>query len=387
MTAGRQVCIVGVGETDYSRDSKRSANTLALQASMAAVRDAGLQPGDIDGIVPSYNGPRTEDIIANLGIRDLKFSATVFLGGAASVGALQLAKMALECGYANYVLAFRARNGYSDGRTGSNTGYMQSVLPGIEFRRSFEAPYGFVAPAQWYALLCRRHMDELGTTRAHLGAVAVTMNRHAQLNPRAQMYGRPLTMEKYLGGRIISDPYTVYDCCLETDGACAVLLTTLDRARNLRKPPIILAGVGEGHPDSPDDLVGRQDFMQVGLHKAAPRAFAMAGIQPRDLDAAMIYDCFTFEVIHQLEALGVCGEGEGGPFVAAGHIGLGGKLPVNTHGGAMAEGHILGMNHVLEAVRQLRGECGERQVPNAKHIAITGWGDLGDGTVALLRRD
>lgn len=227
-------------------------------------------------------------------------------------------------------------------------------------------------------------MAEFGTTREQLGHVALTMREHANLNPAAMMYGRPLTMEQYKASRPIAEPYLLNDCCLETDGAAAVVVTSAERARDLAKKPVAITAVAEGHSDSADDIVNRRDFFNTGLTKAAPRAFGEAGITPDDVDLALIYDCFTFEVIQQLEEVGFCGRGEGGPFVEEGHIKLGGRLPVNPHGGLLSQAHLAGINHVTEAVRQLRGEAGDRQVPGAQVAAVTGWGDLGDGALALL---
>lgn len=393
MSAGQSglsnaVCIVGVGQTDFSKASGRTNVTLGVQAALAACKDAGIDPAEIDGVLPAYQNQsaNSEDIVMNLGIKDLKYTAVIYVGGASAVASLQTAVVALTSGICNYVLAVRARNGYSGGRTGSNAQFLLSVLPGSPLRRDFEFPYGFSSPVQWYSLIARRHMEEHGTTREQLGHIALAARRHANLNPRAMMYGRPMTMEDYLNSPPISEPYHLFDCCLESDAGSAVILTTRERARKLNKHPLVsIAGIAEGHPDSPDDLVNRPDWAAIGATKAAPRAFAMAGVEPRDVDAAMIYDCFTFEVLHQLEEIGFCRRGEGGRFVSGGCIELGGALPVNTHGGLLSEAHVSGMNHVVEAVLQLRGQCGERQVHGARHVLVSGWGDLGDGSIAILR--
>jgi len=378
-----QCCVIGVGETEYSKYSGRSVIQLALEASLAAIKDAGLNPHDIDGIIPFQNGPTSEDIMAGLGNSHITFTAVSHMGGASPVASMQLAATALVCGISKYTLIFSARNGRSGSRVNKRAG---AVMPGQQFRKGLEHPYGWNVPAQWYSMICRRHMHEFGTTREQLGKVALTMRDHAQLNSRAQMYGKPLSMEDYLDSRPIAEPYHLFDCCPETDGAVAIIMTTSDRAKDTREKPVYLQGISEGHADSPDDLCNRKDFFNTGLTKAAPRAFAMAEVTAGDVDAAMIYDCFTFEVIHQLEEAGFCPRGEGGSFVADGNISLTGKLPVNTHGGLLSEGHLAGLNHVAEAVRQLRGECGERQIQYAELIAVTGWGDMGDGSMALLRR-
>jgi acetyl-CoA acetyltransferase len=377
------LAVVGVGETELSRDSGRSVTRLAVEAAQLALADAGLRPSDIDGIMPYQIGATTEDLMAGLGLSKLSFSAVTHLGGASSVASLRTAALALRAGAATHILLFNARNGHSEARVAVRAGQQ---VPGSAFRNGLEVPQGLSSPAQWYSLLARRHMYEFGTTREQLGSVAITMREHAQLNPAAQMYGRPLTMEQYLSGRPIADPYWLYDCCLESDGACALIVTTPERARDLAQPVVAMLSAAEGHGDSPDDIVNRRDFFSIGLTKAAPVAFGAAGLAPGDVDVALIYDCFTFEVIQQLEEAGFCPRGTGGPFVEQGHIRLGGTLPVNPHGGMLSAGHLAGIGHIAEAVHQLRGSAGDRQVSGAEIAAVTGWGDLGDGALMLLAR-
>jgi acetyl-CoA acetyltransferase len=210
------------------------------------------------------------------------------------------------------------------------------------------------------------------------------MRENAQRNSAAMLFGKPLTMQQYLDSPPIADPYLRADCCLETDGAAAVIVSSADVATDAQHRPARILATATGRAASPDDLANRRPFLDTGLAHAAPRAFARAGVLPSDIDAAMIYDCFTFEVIHQLEAAGFCEEGAGGWFVETCGIGPSGGLPVNPHGGLLAEAHMSGMNHVVEAVRQLRGAAPERQLPDAELIAVTGWGDLGDGSIAIL---
>ena len=377
-----QTAIIGIGSTAFTRNSGVAVDHLAAQAATAAATDAGINVRDIDGVVAYASGARAEDLIVPLGIPDVKFSATVQLGGASGVSSLQVAAAAIVSGMATKVLVFIARNGSTESRIG---GRIASILPSSQLREAFEHPVGLYSPAQYYAMICRRHMHEFGTRREDLAEVALTMRANAQLNPNAQMYGRPLTLDNYLSSRPIAEPYLLADCCLETDGAVAVILSA---AAEVPAGPrrVLVSGVAEGRPPSGDDLSNRDPFFDVGLTSAAPRAFQMAGLTPEDLDIAMIYDCFTFEVIQQLEELGVCERGLGGEFVREGNIRLDGKLPVNPHGGLMSEGHTGGMGHIAEAVRQLRGEAGDRQVKNAQVVAATGWGDFGDGSVAILTR-
>ena len=353
---------------------------LLFEATQAAIADAGLIASAIDGVIPYPGGPSAEDIASVLRLPEVTFTATPHLGGASSVSALGLAKMAIETGEATCVLAFVARNGRSE----SPIARRVETLPGQHLKNALEIPLGLSTPAQWYALMCRRHMFEFGTTREALGRVALTMRENAQLNPEAQMHGRRLTFEQYASSRVIADPYLLMDCCLESDGASAVIVMAARTMDDRPHPLALLLAVKQGHPDSPDDLSGRRDLFDTGLTRAAPRAFAAAGLRPGEIDIAMIYDCFTFEVVQQLEEAGFCPRGEGGDFVLEGRIALDGGLPVNPHGGLLSAGHLAGMNHVVEAVRQLRGECGIRQVNNVAHVAVTGWGGLGDGAMAIL---
>jgi acetyl-CoA acetyltransferase len=363
-----------------------SALGLQLQAAVRAVEDAGLTNRQIDGLMPFPHLGTAEEFAVNLGIENLRYAATVHMGGAAPVASLQGAAMAVVAGVANYVLIPAGWNSYSGRRARETVASDVSAMPGGAIARDYYIPYGLTAPAQWYALIARRHLHEFGTKPEQLGAIALAMRKHAQLNPQAVMCGRPMTIEDYLASPMIADPYRLLDCCLETDGAAAVVVTTLERARDLKRKPVSIMAVAEGHPYPADDITNRKDIFTTGLSFAAPKAFATAGVSPQDIDFAEIYDCFTFEVLQQIEEAGFCKRGEGGAFVEGGRIELGGELPVNTHGGLLSEAHVLGMNHIVEAVHQLRGEAGERQVKDAEIGVVTGWGDFGDGSIAVLRR-
>ena len=381
-------CIIGVGDTTYCRKpgSGKSDLELNLEAMVRAISDAGLQPSDIDGIMPFSRQGNAEEYAANLGCANQRFAATVNMGGAGSVAGIVTAAAALEAGLADYVLLTAGMNGYSgvsmlDWEPGSDPS-----LPGEVIQRDYYVPHGFTVPAQWYSLIARRHMHEFGTKPEQLGAIAVAMRKHAQLNDNAVMRGRTMTLEDYLASPMIADPYRMFDCCIETDGCAAVVMTTAERARDSAKTPVRLLGGAFAQPYPADEITNREDIFRTGLTMAAPEAFAKAGVTPADADFAMVYDCFTFEVLQQLEEAGFCDRGEGGHFVENGRIELGGELPVNTHGGLLSEAHVVGMNHVVEAVRQLRGEAEGRQIADAEIGVVTGWGDFGDGSIAVLAR-
>lgn len=384
MSLHGKAAVTGVGETQYSRQSGKSVTALQLEASLAAIRDAGLDPKDIDGIIP-YGSMAVvaEDFVTSFGIPDLKFSAVTPLGGASAVASIQAAAAAISAGVCNHVLVSIARNGSSG--AGGRIGSRVREMPQFRLIGEFEMPLGAIAPAQLYAPMARRHMELYGTTSRQLAEIAVSTRHNAILNGNAMML-KPLTVEDHQASRLISDPLRLFDCSLESDGAAAFVVSSKERAKDCAKPVIEVLGVAEGHPDSPSAITQRPDLTRLGLAKAAPKAFAMSGVKHDDIDVAEVYDCFTYIVLCQLEDMGFCKKGEGGPFVASGAIKLGGKMPINTHGGLLSQAHVAGYNHVVELARQLRGEAGKAQVKDAKIGLVTGYGDMGDGSIAIMAR-
>jgi acetyl-CoA acetyltransferase len=323
-----------------------------------------------------------EDLIVNLGLDEVKFSAMTPLGGASPVAAVQCASAAVSSGLCRHVLIPVARNLAAGGRISDRLRQM----PQFNTVAEFELPMGAFAPAQLYAPMARLHMERYGTRPEHFAEIAISTRRNASLRGDGMMTA-PLTLEEYLASRMIADPFRLHDCSLESSGAAAVVVSRKECARDLPHPVISVLGVAEGHPDSPTSITQRKDLLEIGLVKAAPRAFGMAGLTTADIHVAEIYDCFTYVVLRQLEALGFCRPGEGGDFVASGAIRLEGRLPINTHGGLLSQAHMVGMNHIVELVRQLRGSAGPTQVAGATVGLVTGYGDLGDGTLAILARE
>jgi len=386
--------IVGIGNTAYTRGADQSTSELHLEATLRAVADAGLRAQDIDGIMPNdVAGVCAEELMVNLGLPDLAFSATVRTGGASVVASILDACLAVDSGVATCVLVVAGRRGYSQQRISRNSSGARpptiGMPPALASVFEFERPYGSIGPAQLYAQAAQRHMHQYGTTSEQFGRVAVACRKHANLNPQALMYERPMTLEEHQASRIITTPFHLLDCSLESDGAGAFLITSTERARDLAKRPVLIAGVGEGHGNPPTSITQKRDMAFIeGVHTAGVRAFEMAGVGPADIDCAQLHDPFTWLVVGELEALGFCEVGAGGSFVEDGRIELGGELPVNTHGGLLSEAHVSGVNHVIEAVRQLRGEVEpERQVPDCTTVLVNNEGDMHEGSVAILRRD
>ncbi len=380
-----KACVAGIGETAYSRKSGMTDLTLQLTACMRAIEDAGLKPGDIDGVLPQAAGATAEDFATNLGIKDLRFSASISMGGASPCAAIQNGVLAVASGICNYVLLVSGRNGYSGSRTAQSIGAGIASGP-MRTMGEFEYIYGLVAPMLWYGPMARRHMQRYGTTSRQFAEVAVAMRKHAVMQKNAQMKDAgPITIEDHQKSRMLADPFRLFDCCLQTDGAAACVITTPERAKALKKTPVYISGFGEAHPDSPSSITQRPDMTVFGIAKLAPRVFEMSGLQPKDVDVAEIYDCFTFTVINQLEDIGFCKKGEGGAFVEGGRIQIGGQLPVNTHGGLLSQGHIMGMNHIVEGVKQVRG-ASDVQVKNAEVCLVSGYGDFGDGALAVFTK-
>lgn len=368
-------CIVGIGQTAYTRWNQPVEGSdlqLACQAVLSAAGDAGLPARDIDGVT-SFGGDVNDPpmIQASIGVDELRMSAMVWPGGGGgSCGSVDLAAMAVSSGQASYVVAMR---GLAQGQIGRFGRYSPNWRHG-----SFTHPFGLFAPPQLLAMVVRRHMHEYGTTQEQLGAFALACREHAQRNPAAVMHGRSLDMETYLSARIIADPLRLYDCCLETNGACAVLVTTWERARDLAGTPVpILASVHGSSGGWAAGPLGSYNmsldrFTTVGAAHLARDLYGKAGVSPSDIDVAQIYDNFTGVAMIAMEDFGLCPRGESGPFAASGAIRWPhGALPVNTHGGNLSEAYIHGLNHVVEGVRQMRGQS-TCQVDNARLCLVTG---------------
>ena len=378
-----KACVSGIGETLYCKRAEKGVVGLQLQASLAAIRDAGLEPKDIDGLIPiGVVSAIAEDFIDNFGSPDVRFSALIPHGGASPAMALQAATLAVAGGVCNHVLIAFGRNVSA---ASAKAGVRIHQMPQFHYVTEFELATGMAAPAQIYAPMARRHMELYGTTVEHFGEIAVAMREHAMRNDNALMQ-KPMTLADHRDSRMIADPFRLFDCSLESDGGAAVVVSSAERARDLKQRPVYIAGVATGHPDSPASITQRPDIAALGLGKAAPRAFQMAGVSHDDIDVAQVYDCFTYAVLRQFEEMGFCARGEGGPFVADGRLRPGGALPTNTHGGLLSQAHVWGMNHIVELVRQLRGDAGRAQVVDAEVGLVTGYGDMGDGGIAIMRR-
>jgi acetyl-CoA acetyltransferase len=383
--------IAGIGSTEFSRNSGRSDLSLATEAALKACADAGIHPTDIDGIVRCDRDlVRHTDLVESLGLPDLAYWGEVGPGGTAPCAMVAQAVGAVLSGQAETVLVFRSLNGRSGVRFGMadyKTGATRSGGAGTY--DEFFFPYGLMTPGQIFALMAQRHMTRYGTSAKELAHIALACRARANANPAAQMHDRPLTMEDYLQARTISTPLRLFDFCLETDGACAVIVTSTERARDLQQPPVLIRAVAQGTIPNPQPSIQfpvlmREDITTLPAKAVAQRLFSRAGIGPSEVDVAQLYDCFTITVLLQLEDFGFCAKGEGGAFAASGALDLDGSLPINTGGGHLSEGYIHGMNHIVEGVRQMRGTS-TSQVAGAETCLVTST-PLPPGSALMLRK-
>ncbi len=389
MSFADRTAIVGIGESRYGKRASIldiSEFALLCQAIKAAADDAGMDIEDIDGFC-SFGDERHEPVRVQqaLGLPRLRFSNMVWgAGGGGCSGAVMNAALAVHAGICNSVVVYRSLCQGQYQRFGQ---YRPRPIGG-----SHMAPFGLLTPAQFVALTFRRHMHLYGTSTDALAEVAVAFRSHAQRNPRA-VARSPLTYEDHQASRLIADPFRLFDCCLETDGACAIIVTSRERARNLRHVPTrILAAAQASNPGwglgpSGSHNMAIDDYATVNSRELAKALFGMAGITPSDLDVAQIYDAFTGVVIMALEDFGICGRGEGGPFAQAGNLRWPhGALPSNTAGGLLSEAYLHGLNLVIEGVRQMRGDS-TAQVDNAQTCLVTSGGAQAHKSALILARD
>lgn len=375
-----QVAITGIGYAPFTKNSGRTPLSLALEAILAAARDAGLPVDGLDGIATHHvnDSAPVHEVAAALGLRDVPWYHEEFGGGSRAPAVIAQAALAVAAGASRHAVVYRALNGRSGVRMGASGGGRS--VPGAELQ--YQQPYGLLAPSQSYAMGARMHIERYGTTSEQLGAVALQQRANAAKNERALMR-TPLTMADYLSSRMIADPFRLLDCCLETDGACAVVLTSRARAAGLAQPVVTVRGWASVL--GPDDLSKPGgDLTRSSAALVAPRLYSMAGIGPAEVDVAELYDAFSFSVLVQLEDFGFCAKGEGGPFAASGALAADGALPVNTHGGFLSEGYVHGLNHVAEAVSQLRRQAGDRQVDRAEVALCTAQPGYLTGTTSAL---
>jgi len=380
--------IVGIGATQCMKASGVSVLSMGTQAVSEAILDAGLTPNDIDGIC-CYNGNDSvtpHQMATALGIPELKWSADYAGGGFSSNNCVITAAAIVNMGVCNYAVVYRAQNGRSGARIGGMSRFAGASGPPKVRGAAGSMLYGMATPPQGFAMKARAHMEKYGTTSEQLGWIAVAERYHASLNPLSQMK-EVITLEDHQTSRWVVEPFHLLDCCLDTDQACALIITTAERAKSLKHTPanILGAAVGTGPMASNGDMY--PDLTELYGKYTAPRVFEMAGVTPKDIDAAQLYDCFTSIVLIQLEDYGFVQKGEAGPFVEGGHrIRLGGELPLNTYGGSLSEGYRQGLGQVIEAARQLRHELPpERQVKNAELILSTGQGGP-NGAALILRK-
>ncbi|MFA7324408.1 MAG: lipid-transfer protein [Candidatus Nanopelagicales bacterium] len=356
--------VVGIGRTKYVRKSGRTPLAMAAEAVRDALADCGLTAADVDGMTCfGTAGSATPSQVAYaVGVEDLGWSLSIAGGGNIVTTTVTSAASAVLSGQADVVVAYRVLG--SDTRYGRATGRVEAAD-----ESQFAGPHGYLVPPQWFAMFARRHQYEYGSTSEDLGAIAIQQREHASNNPHA--VGQSLiTLDDYMNSRWISEPFRLFDCTYEVDGAVAIVLTTTDRAKDLPHKPIHILGAADanrfgGSVDQWDDMTS------MFSRDTARKLWARTGMSASEIDVACMYDCFTFTVMATFEDFGFCEKGEVGDFFRTGQATYGGDVVVNPHGGLLSEGYIHGMNHHYEAVLQLRGEAGSRQVPGAETALVT----------------
>ncbi|MCM1948594.1 lipid-transfer protein [Streptomyces sp. G2] len=363
---GGRAAVAGIGATEFSKDSGRSELSLAVEAVRAALDDAGLTPGDVDGLVTFTMDTNPEITVAQAaGIGELSYFSRVHYGGGAACATVQQAALAVAAGVAEVVVCYRAFNERSGRRFGSGVQRREPSAEGAAL--GWQLPFGLLTPASWVAMAAQRYLHDHGLTPEVFGHVAVTDRRYAATNPAAWFHGKPITLADHAASRWIAEPLRLLDCCQETDGGQAIVVTTTERARDLRRPPAVVLAAAQGAGRKQEAMTsfyrdGLSGLPEMGV--VARQLWQTSGLRPADIDVGILYDHFTPFVLMQLEEFGFCGPGEGGDFVAAD------ALPINTHGGQLGEAYLHGMNGIAEAVRQLRG-ASVNQIPGAARALVT----------------
>lgn len=377
-----RVAITGVGETPFLRKGDQTVMQMLTRASLAAIADAGLTPADIDGYIANkYVGHGSDEIAHAIGAGEKRFCAAVdSAGGTATCGqAIELAQLAIEAGLARHVLVSYAI-------WSNKPGGVYAVHAREPQKAGIEMPAGFFGQPAYFAAMANRYAHEFGMTEEEQASVPMTYRAWAAITPSAQRR-EPMDLEAYRRSPMIATPLRAADCCLTTDGGCAYVVSAVEAARDMPHPVVAVQGVGLGYNNYPQGVLFTQkpSTFEFPGRESAARAYAMAGCDPKDLDLAQIYDGFTISALVQTEMLGLCEEGEGPRFYAAGHARPGGRMPINTSGGHMSGGYVPGINLLIEGVRQLRGQEGPRQVPNARLCAVAGLGGNSHSTTILAR--
>ena len=371
MAYNGRIAVVGVAESEYGRVPHLTEMQMHAQATWRALEESGLRKEEIDGVFCSAHWPGMPTVMLCEYLQLFpRYSDSTSIGGSSFEAHLNHAAAAIRAGKCEVALITYASNQLSSRGRMIGTGGRPATIP----EATYEAPFGNTLVGA-YAMAARRHMHQYGTTAEQLAEIAVVTRRHAGLNPLA-MYREPITVQDVVNSRIVADPLHLLDCCVVSDGGGAVLVTTEERARDLKQTPVFVLGSSESHTHA--NISQMPDLTVTAAAMTAPRAFAEAGVTPDDIDMAMIYDSFTITVLLLLEDLGFCKKGEGGAFVQDGRIALGGQLPINTDGGGLSSNHpgMRGIFLIIEAVRQSRGQCGPRQVEGAKIALAHGSGGL-----------